>query len=136
LKNLYNKKNRKFILFFYFKEKLKMQVFTPSQAVFQLEKNLPELINDQAWAFIKEFVEKKSAKRLILNSVYKFKAKKGRIARGVVTKENDKTWVLYEVDGSGNPGTRWMLSKSWCTKTNVWRDEAQSYSLPSYVRVK
>ena len=71
-----------------------------------------------------------------INTVYKFNAGKGRIARAVVTKENSKTWVLYETQDSGKPGCRWMISKSWCKEENIWRDVAQSYELPEGVKIK
>jgi len=74
--------------------------------------------------------------RLMMGSVYRFTGKKGAQCRGVVTKENEKTWVLYETSDSSRPGCRWMLSKTWCTKDNVYRDETQSYTLPEGLRVK
>jgi len=68
-------------------------------------------------------------------SVYEFEAK-GKSVRAICTKENTKTWVLYEVEGSSRPGCRWMLGKSWCVAENIQRAATQSYSLPEHVKVK
>jgi len=41
-------------------------------------------------------------------------ARKGdRLVR--VTKENPKTWIMYELNGSIQPGCRWTIPKSICT---------------------
>ena len=70
-----------------------------------------------------------------LGTVYLMQSKKGP-ARVIVTKENQKTWVMYEVEGSSRPGCRWMIYKTWCTAKNIVRDDAQSYVLPSHVVIK
>jgi phosphoribosylaminoimidazole (AIR) synthetase len=72
---------------------------------------------------------------MCVGSVYTFTAKK-KAVRAILTKENTKTWVLYEVDGSDRPGCRWMLGKSWCSSDNIQRDTVQSYSLPESARIK
>lgn len=74
--------------------------------------------------------------QLRIANVYRFTGRRGAQCRGVVTKQNEKTWVLYETVDSHAPGTRWMLHKTWCTKNNIRRDEAQSYELPRGLRIK
>lgn len=73
---------------------------------------------------------------VIIGRVYKFQAKGGRIARGVCTKENQKTFVLYETTDSGRPGCRWMIGKGWCTPENIWDDHSHDWAIPSHVVVK
>lgn len=73
---------------------------------------------------------------LVIGRVYSFRAKRGRIARGVCTKENQKTFVVYEIDGSGRPGCRWMISKAWCLKDNIWEDHKADWSIPAHVTIK
>jgi hypothetical protein len=71
-----------------------------------------------------------------LMTVYRFRGKRGQACRGVVTKENAKTWVVYETSDSSRPGTRWMISKGWCTTDNIERDSNQAYELPAGVKIK
>lgn len=73
---------------------------------------------------------------MTLGTVYRFSGKRGLECRAVVTKENPKTWVLYETTDSSRPGARWMINKNWCLKENIERDSYQTYSLPSDVRLK
>jgi hypothetical protein len=71
-----------------------------------------------------------------LMTVYHFRGKKGLMCRGIVTKENAKTWVVYEVADSSRPGCRWMISKDWCTAENIQRDTNQAYEMAPGVRIK
>jgi hypothetical protein len=71
-----------------------------------------------------------------VNTVYLFEDKKGRRNRAVMTKENSKTFVLYEVNGSTRPGCRWMLDHRWCTSGNIVRDTSQSYTMSDGVKIK
>lgn len=70
-----------------------------------------------------------------IGGVFRMNTKRGEV-RAVCTKSNPKTWVMYETTDSLNPGMRWMIGKTWCCKDNIWRDEAQSYTLPEGVVVK
>lgn len=70
-----------------------------------------------------------------VGTVYTF-VSKGKSVRAICTKQNTKTWVLYETDDSSRPGCRWMLGKGWCTAKNVNRAPTQSYSLPDHVSIK
>lgn len=70
-----------------------------------------------------------------LQTVYRFVSKK-LSRRVIVTKENSKTWVMYETADSARPGTRWMIGKTWCTTGNIQRDSAQSYLLPEGLKIK
>jgi len=71
-----------------------------------------------------------------VNVVYLFEDTKGITNRAVMTKENSKTYVLYEVTGSTRPGCRWMLGHGWCTAENIQRDVSQSYTMPDMVKIK
>lgn len=71
-----------------------------------------------------------------IGTVYEFNSSKGHNLSAVVTKENQKTWVLYEITRSHSPGTRWMIGKTWCTKENITRSIAQSFELPKGVKIK
>ena len=46
--------------------------------------------------------------------------KTGKEIQVKVTKENQKTWVMYELEGSNRPGCRWMVHKTWCEKDKIW----------------
>ena len=70
-----------------------------------------------------------------IGGVFRMNTKRGEV-RAVCTKSNPKTWVMYETVDSLNPGMRWMIGKTWCRKNIIWRDEAQSYTLPEGVVVK
>lgn len=70
-----------------------------------------------------------------IGTVYVFQAKDKNV-RAICTKENQKTWVLYETDDSSRPGCRWMLGHGWCTADNIARAPTQSYTLPDSVRIK
>jgi hypothetical protein len=69
-----------------------------------------------------------------LRQKYVMDTKKGR-AVVQVTKENRKTWVMYEVEGSARPGTRWMVGKTWCTPDKIQPVHTDS-RIPSWVEVK
>ena len=71
-----------------------------------------------------------------LFTVYKFYTKKYGWMRGIVTKENAKTWILYETSGSFRPGCRWTWAKNLCTKDVMIRDSSQSYEMPATVKFK
>ena len=73
---------------------------------------------------------------VVIGAVYRFRGKKGAQCRGVVTKENAKTWVVYETTDSSRPGCRWMIGKDWCTKENFKRDTVQSWEVPAGVKFK
>jgi len=57
--------------------------------------------------------------------------KKG-VIEVMVTKENPKTWVAYELEDSSRPGCRWMLNKNWCTAERV-RPTSSEAQLPNHV---
>jgi hypothetical protein len=65
---------------------------------------------------------------------YVMNTKKGQVV-AQVTKENQKTWVMYEVEGSVNPGSRWMIGKTWCRAENIQHVITEA-RIPSYVRIK
>jgi hypothetical protein len=106
--------------------------------IHKLEVKHSGLSEDPNWLSLLGVIDKHipTITSICIGTVYMFQAKNGRIARGVVTKENTKTWVLYEDTESGKPGTRWMISKGWCREENIWRDTAQSYNLPEGVVLK
>lgn len=87
---------------------------------------LQEIINDR--------IPEQTVVRLF--NVYKFWTKKYGWMRGVVTKENGKTWVIYETTDSRQPGCRWTWGKDGCSKDVMQRDTAQSYEMPSFVTFK
>jgi len=105
--------------------------------VAKMEKSNPLVVGTNDWNELKFLIEEAFPKLtpIFIGSVYKMVAK-GLTRRVIVTKENQKTWVMYEVEDSARPGCRWMIGKTWCTKDNIWRDEAQSYSLPAGVKLK
>lgn len=102
-----------------------------------IERDIPDVKGSICWLQLKELIEDEFPELvdICLKTVYKMNSKKG-LLRVVVTKENQKTWVMYEVTDSVTPGSRWMVGKTWCLSENIWRDEAQSYSIPSNVRIK
>jgi len=65
---------------------------------------------------------------------YVMETKKGR-AIVQVTKENQKTWVMYELEGSSRPGCRWMIGKTWCTAEKIQAVTTDAV-IPNTVRVK
>ena len=89
------------------------------------------------WRQLKAFIEDEfpALTPIHVHSVYKMVAK-GIPRRLVVTKENSKTWVMYETADSARPGVRWMIGKTWFTQENIQRDVAQSYSLPPGTKLK
>ena len=115
---------------------------TPDRLVKELdavfaEANITHPYFESWWSDLKTFVENEfsALTEMRLHTVYEMDTKKGHVTM-VVTKENQKTWVAYEVEGSVRPGMRWMLYKSWCTTDNIQRAVSQSYSLPLGVKVK
>ena len=103
----------------------------------ELEKENSSLLNSHTWLTFKRVIEEEFPKfiDIRLHTVYKM-ISKGFTRRMVVTKENQKTWVMYEVNDSHNPGGRWMVGKTWCLAENIWRDTAQSYELPAGLKLK
>ena len=103
----------------------------------QVENQNPELKGSSAWDRLINFVEAEFPELISirLHTVYKM-ISKGHMRRMVVTKENSKTWVMYEVEDSYAPGNRWMIGKTWCVEGNLWRDSAQSYLLPAGIKFK
>jgi hypothetical protein len=65
---------------------------------------------------------------------YVMETKKGR-ATVQVTKENQKTWVMYELEGSSRPGCRWMIGKTWCTAENI-QAVSTDQAIPERIKVK
>lgn len=102
-----------------------------------VEKQNPSIVGTASWNGLKNFVavEFPVLTPIHVHSVYKM-VSKGLTRRIVVTKENSKTWVMYEVEDSARPGMRWMIGKTWCIKDNIWHDTTQSYTLPVGLKLK
>jgi hypothetical protein len=86
---------------------------------------LREIINDQ----IPELQD------ITVGGKYEMVDKKGRTITLQVTKENQKTWVMYELEGSARPGCRWMIHKTWCQKSNIWPVSSAAL-IPRGIKVK
>jgi len=96
-----------------------------------------KLSDSAVWHRLRSFIEDEFPSMVYIHvgGVYTM-VSKGARRRMVVTKENQKTWVMYEVEGSYTPGTRWMIGKTWCTEEQIARDSAQSYELPKGLVLK
>lgn len=100
-------------------------------------KSETKLSDSTVWQNLRAFIEAEfpTLVQVRIGTVYTM-VSKGFKRRMVVTKENQKTWVMYEVEGSYRPGVRWMIGKTWCTEENMDRDISQSYSLPAGTKLK
>jgi len=114
----------------------------PVQLIKELDKvfveaNIQHPYFQSWWNDLKEVVENElsSMTSIRVHTLYTMDTKKGQVTV-ICTKENSKTWVMYEVEGSRRPGCRWMLGKSWCTEDNIQRSIAQSYAMPVGIKFK
>jgi hypothetical protein len=112
----------------------------PQVMIDLLEKNAlnANLLRDPIWANLKRFIAEHYTPMtsMRVGTVYIFKGKGPIMLTGVCTKENGKSYIVYETNQSGDPGARWTLGKTWCTQENIQRSVAQSYALPSHVVLK
>lgn len=102
-----------------------------------VEKQNPGVVGTASWEGLKNFIKSEFPVLLAiqLRAVYRFTSK-GRERRVVVTKENPKTWVMYETNDSSQPGMRWMIGKTWTTEENIYLDKEQVYELPQGLKLK
>lgn len=107
-----------------------------SQLMLRIEKQFP-VQETLEWEQLKSIIAKEFPELISMHigTVYTMSERTSR-RRMVVTKENGKTWVMYEVEGSYRPGCRWMITKTWCTKENITRDSIQSYEFPKGLKLK
>jgi len=86
----------------------------------QVESQNPDLVNSSAWINLKNYVanEFPDLVQIGVGLKYTMQTKKGTVNMQV-TKENQKTWVMYELENSARPSCRWMISKSWCTEDHI-----------------
>ena len=94
---------------------------------------------------LKDFIEWQHLKLLINEAIpemqpvvrggkYKFSTPKKGTRTVEATKENGKSWIMYEVTGSRSPGCRWTIPKSRCGKDELERVTCDE-TIPSGVRI-
>lgn len=102
----------------------------------QVEAQCPSVLGNGSWEDLKIAINEAypTLVPIQIGRKYEMDTKKGPVTVQV-TKENQKTWVMYELDNSVRPGCRWMVGKTWCIEGNIYPVNSDA-KVPAHVRIK